>query len=65
MAVKLNLRIIMKNHADPGEGDKIASKPYGRATAMPTAWELKKTIQASYFKIFIFVKGRFHFFLRL
>ena len=41
----MNLRIIAKNHvADPeilvGLLTKSISKPYGRATAMPTAWEL-------------------------
>ena len=37
------LRIITKNHAaDPEIGSLTKSnpKPYGRATAMPTAWEL-------------------------
>ena len=40
----MNLRIKTKNHAaDPEIGflTKSISKPYGRATAMPTAWELK------------------------
>ena len=40
---KMNLRIIMKNHAaDPEAGfpTKSILKPYGRATAMPTLWEL-------------------------
>ena len=44
MGVKMNLRIITKNHeADPEIGflTKSISKPYGRATAMPTAWGLK------------------------
>ena len=43
MGVKMNLRIITKNHAaDPKIGFliKSISKPNGRATAMPTAWEL-------------------------
>ena len=43
MGVKMNSRIIAKNHAaDPEIGllTKSISKPYGRATAMPTAWEL-------------------------
>ena len=43
MAVKMNLRIITKNHAaDPEIGflTKSISKPNGRATAMLTAWEL-------------------------
>ena len=44
MGVKMNLRIITKNHAaDPEIGfrTKSISKPYGRATAMPSAWELR------------------------
>ena len=44
-AVKMNLRIITKNHAaDPEIGflTKLISKPYGRATAMPLAWGLVK-----------------------
>ena len=39
----MNLRIIAKNHAaDPVKGflTKSISKPNGRSTAMPTAWEL-------------------------
>ena len=43
MAVKMNLRIITKNHeADPEKGylEKSISKSHGYATAMPTAWEL-------------------------
>ena len=39
----MNLRVITKNHAaDPEIGflTKSISKPNGRATAMPTAWEL-------------------------
>ena len=42
MGVKMNLRIITKNHAaDPEIGFLIKSilKPYGRETAMPSAWE--------------------------
>ena len=44
MSVKMNLRIITENHeADPEIGflTKSISKPYGRATAMPLAWELR------------------------
>ena len=44
MGVKMNLRIITKNHAaDPEKGflTKSLSKPNIRTTAMPTAWELK------------------------
>ena len=43
IAVKMNLKIITKNHAaDPEIGflPKSISKPNGCATAMPTAWEL-------------------------
>ena len=43
MAVKMNLRIITKNHvADSGIGflAKTIPKPDSCATAMPTAWEL-------------------------
>ena len=43
MGVKMNSRIITKSDAgDPEIGflTKSISKPYGRATAMPTAWEL-------------------------
>ena len=41
----MNLRIMTKyNAADPEIGflTKSILKPYGRATAMPTAWELKR-----------------------
>ena len=44
MGVKMNLRIIMKNHAaDPEIGflAKSISKPNGCATAMSTAWEIR------------------------
>ena len=43
MGVKMNLRILTKNHeADPEIGflAKSISKPYGHVTAMPPAWEL-------------------------
>ena len=43
MGVKMNLRMIMKNYkTDPEIGfpQKSIPKPYGRATAMPPAWEL-------------------------
>ena len=43
MGVKMNLRIVTKNHAgDPKIGfvTKSISEPYGCATAMPPAWEL-------------------------
>ena len=42
MGVKMNKRITTKNHAADPEIEfltKSISKPYGRATAMPTAWE--------------------------
>ena len=45
MHVKMNLRIITKNHAADPEKDfltKSISKPFGRATAMPTASEIMK-----------------------
>ena len=48
MGLKMNLRIITKNHAaDPEIGflTKSIPKPYGHATAMPTAWELKRTFR--------------------
>ena len=40
----MNFRIIIKNlAADPKIGflTKSISKPFGRATAMPTAWKLR------------------------
>ena len=43
MTVKINLRILTKNRAsDPEIGylTKSISKPKGRLTGMPTAWEL-------------------------
>ena len=43
IAVKMNSWIITKNHATDPEIrflKKSISKPFGRATAMPTAWEL-------------------------
>ena len=44
MGVKMNFRIITKNHAADPEIrflTKSISKPFGRATAMPPAWETK------------------------
>ena len=44
MGFKMNLRMITKNHAaDPEIGflTKSISKPNGRATDMPTAWDLR------------------------
>ena len=44
MVVKMNLRILTKNHAaDPEIGflTKSILKPYGRVAAMPTAWDSK------------------------
>ena len=52
MAVKMNLRIITKNHATDSEIGFLAksiSKSNGCATAMPTAWELK--VEPTVFKI--------------
>ena len=43
MGVKMNLSIITKNYAADPEIEfltKSISKPYGRATAVPSAWEL-------------------------
>ena len=43
MVVKMNLRVITKNHAadlEIGFLTKSIPKPYGRPTAMPPAWEL-------------------------
>ena len=45
MGVKMNLGIIMKNHAADPEIEfltKSIPKPYCRATAMPPAWGLNK-----------------------
>ena len=47
MSAKMNLRIKTKNlAAEPKIGFRIKSifEPYGRATAMPTAWELNKKL---------------------
>ena len=44
MGVKMNLRIITKNHAaNPEIGflTKSILKPYGSAATMPIAWEIK------------------------
>ena len=52
MDVLMNLRIITKNDAaDPEIGflTKSILKPNGRATAMPTAWELK-SVNSSFLK---------------
>ena len=49
MGVKMNLKRITKNHpADPEIEffTKSISKPYGRVTAMPTAWELNENIKS-------------------
>ena len=60
--VKVNLRIITKYHeADSKIGflTKSISKPYGRATAMPPAWELnyKEFIMVFFsFSRFFFLK---------
>ena len=47
MDVKIKFRITTKNHAaDPEIGflTKPISKPYGRATAIPPAWELTSVL---------------------
>ena len=44
MGVKIDLRIITKNHAADIEKEflkKSILKRYGHATAMPTSWELR------------------------
>ena len=44
IGVKMNLRIISKNHAADSEIGflkKSILMPYGRATAIPPAWELR------------------------
>ena len=49
MNVKIYLRIIKKNHEvgpEIGFLTKSILKPYGRATAMPTAWELSELLAA-------------------
>ena len=51
MGVKMNLRIIPKNHVSDLEIGFLTnsiSKPYGRATAMPTAWEFKINLLLHY-----------------
>ena len=43
MGVKMNLRIIKKNHAagpEKGFFTKSISRPYGRPKAIPPSWEL-------------------------
>ena len=58
MGVKMNLRIMKKNHvADPEKGFLIKSiqKSYGRAMAMPPAWELRRFETLAYAKKNIFL----------
>ena len=46
MGIKMNLRVITKNHAADRNLRfliKSISNPYGRATAIPTAWELNSS----------------------
>ena len=48
MAVKMNLRVITKNHAadqEIGFLTKSTLEPNDCATAMPTAWELRLKIR--------------------
>ena len=55
--VKMNLRMIRKNHAaDPEIGflTKSISKQYGRATVMPPAWELNEFSRRLFFDSFSF-----------
>ena len=52
MGVKMNYGIITKNHAaDPEKGflTKSIKRPYGCATAMPTAWVTKKSKKTIFF----------------
>ena len=52
MTVEMNSRIITKNHAADPEIRflrKSISKPYGRATAMPTAWEVTFIVKSARF----------------
>ena len=47
MAVKMNLRIITKNHAaapEIGFLTKSISNPNGCTTARPSAWELRRVV---------------------
>ena len=56
--VKINLRIITKNHAEYPEIGffiKSISKQYGRATTMPPAWELKLEFDTVIYTIFIII----------
>ena len=61
--VKMNLRIITKNHASYPEIrflTKSILKPYDRATAMPQAWELKVILEANLnFAFYIVEKSDF------
>ena len=50
MGVKMNFRIITKNHAVDPEIEcltKSISKPNGYATAMPIAWELNSNLMSA------------------
>ena len=47
MSVKMNLRIIRKNQAEIRFLTKLISRPYDRAMAMTTAWELRNLLLAS------------------
>ena len=54
MGLEINLRITTKNlAADPEIGllTKSISKTYGRATAMPPAWESSREIQSFFIEI--------------
>ena len=56
MGLKMNSRIIKEYHeVDPVNGflTKSISKPYGRATAMPPAWELIPLIIARHTRLSI------------
>ena len=52
--VKMNLRIITKNHAADPEIEFLTEsilKPYDLAAAMPTAWELIKIDEERKFSV--------------
>ena len=63
MGVKMNFRIITKNHAADPEIrflTKSISKPFSRATVMPPAWELRQ----KYFRLGLFWSRIFSVILR-
>ena len=68
MGVKMNSRIIMKNHAaDPAMGllTKSISKLFGRATAMPPAWKLTQLLKFVKKKYFLIDSSFFLYYLNV